>query len=128
MMLRICFIFLLSIFIPLSGQSSDSVHPDKNKNQAEKIDREVTLVTYEFGEMKQWLPGFFKVKKGEMVSIKLINKAKGPHGFAIDGLGIQETINENEVKFVKFKADKKGLYQINCQLHMAHVGGQLEID
>jgi nitrosocyanin len=125
--MRIILVGLLTISSALFA--SESANPKMTDKKLEgKIDREITLVSYEIGDVKQWLPGFFKVKKGELVSLKLINKAKGPHGFAIDGIGIQETINENETKFVKFRADKKGLFQINCQLHIAHVGGQLEIE
>jgi nitrosocyanin len=108
---------LISLFIVLGIQSSAL---------AEK--RTISVVNHEFEGTKQWLPGTIYAKKGDEVTLKLINKApSGLHGFQIPAFKIKENLKKGETKKVTFKADKAGIFQINCHLHAAHVGGQLVI-
>jgi nitrosocyanin len=88
----------------------------------------ITVVNHEFEGTKQWLPGTLYAKKGEEVTIKLINKApSGIHGFHIPAFKVKENVKKGETKKIKFVADKTGIFDINCHLHKAHVGGQLVI-
>jgi nitrosocyanin len=89
-----------------------------------------TVVNVEYEGSKLWLPSTLVVKKGAQVTIKLINNVKSDpnqHGFAIPGYNIAEIVNRGEPKETKFTADKPGIFPIICQLHPAHVGGQLVV-
>ena len=88
-------------------------------------DRTIVLVNYEINGVKQWNPGTIIVKAGEEVELELRNVAKGPHGFMIPAFGITKVIKANETQKITLKADKKGLYEMKCHMHKAHVGGQL---
>ena len=49
------------------------------------------------------------------------------HGFAIPAYKVAEVVNRGEPKQVEFTADQDGVFPIICQLHPAHVGGQLVV-
>ena len=38
-----------------------------------------------------------------------------------------EIVNRGEPKQIEFTADKEGIFPIICQLHPAHVGGELVV-
>ena len=42
-------------------------------------------------------------------------------------IGMPEVVGRGETKTVTFKADKPGVFPMVCQLHPAHVGGQLVV-
>ncbi len=90
----------------------------------------MTIVNVEYEGSKLWLPGTITVKKGTKVTLKLINNVPSEpsqHGFAIPDYGIAEIVNRGEPKTVAFVSDKAGIFPIICQLHPAHVGGQLVV-
>lgn len=92
-------------------------------------DVSVTLVNVEYEGTKMWLPGTVVVKKGSRVRIKLINNVPSEpnHGFAIPAYGVAQVVNRGEPKQVEFTADRDGVFPMICQLHPAHVGGQLVV-
>lgn len=98
---------------------------------AAKPDRVFTCIATDHGGVKRWEPATFIVYEGERVQFKLYNRIpKKPvavHGFAIPAFSVKiEVLAENkDPVLVEFVADKAGLYDINCHLHPAHVGGQL---
>ena len=95
---------------------------------AEATVREITVVNLEFEGTKIWVPATLVVRKGEKVRLRLINKVKSDppqHGFAIPDLNVRAVVNRDKPETVEFMADKAGLFQTQCQLHPAHVGGQL---
>ena len=97
---------------------------------AEPATLSLTIVNIEYEGSKIWVPGTIVVKKGTKVTLKLINNVKSDpnqHGFAIPDLKIAEIVNRGEPKTVEFTADKPGVYPIICQLHPAHVGGELVV-
>lgn len=90
--------------------------------------REITLVNYETDGVKQWLPGTIVVKKGDDVTLTLINNVpSGVHGFFIPDFNIKKEVKKGVKETVTFKADKDGIFSMKCQLHPAHVGGQLVV-
>jgi len=92
--------------------------------------RQFTVVNVEFEGTKIWLPATLVVNEGDTVKIKLINNVKtdpNVHGYAIPAFKVAEVVTRGETKEVEFVADKEGIYPINCQLHPAHVGGQLVV-
>ena len=90
----------------------------------------LTVVNVEYEGSKLWLPGTITVKKGTRVTLKLVNNVPSDpnqHGFAIPAYNIAEIVTRGEPKTVEFTADKPGVFPIICQLHPAHVGGELVV-
>ncbi len=89
-----------------------------------------TVVNLEYEGSKIWVPGTIVVKKGAKVTLKLINNVKSEpsqHGFAIPDYNVAEIVNRGEAKTVEFIANKAGVFPFICQLHPAHVGGELVV-
>jgi len=87
-----------------------------------------TVVNIEYQGTKVWTPGTLVVKKGTTVKLKLINNVPSDpaqHGFAIPDYKIAEIVDRGQPKTVEFTADRAGTFPIICQLHPAHVAGQL---
>jgi nitrosocyanin len=89
-----------------------------------------TIVNVEYEGSKVWVPGTIVVKKGTKVTLKLVSNVPSDpaqHGFAIQGYDIAEIVNRGEPKTIEFTANKVGVFPIICQLHPAHVGGELVV-
>src|SRR5262245_3096127 len=89
-----------------------------------------TVVNVEYEGTKVWVPTTLVVKKGTKVKVKLINNVPSDpnqHGFAIPAYNVAEVVTRGEPKQVEFTANKEGIFPIICQLHPAHVGGQLVV-
>jgi nitrosocyanin len=89
-----------------------------------------TFVNVEYEGSKIWVPGTLVVSQGAHVTLKLINNVPSDpnqHGFAIPAYHIAEIVNRGEPKTVEFTADQAGVFPIICQLHPAHVGGELVV-
>ena len=89
-----------------------------------------TIVNIEYEGSKIWTPSTIVVKKGTLVKVKLLNNVPSDpnqHGFAIPAYKIEEIVTRGEPKTFEFKADKAGVFPIICQLHPAHVGGELVV-
>ena len=96
---------------------------------AEEV-RNFTVVNIEYEGTKIWVPGTLVVHKGDKVKVKLINNVKSDpnqHGFAIPALNVEAVVTRGEPKEIEFVAGKVGIFPINCQLHPAHVGGELVV-
>lgn len=97
---------------------------------ARAAEQRLTIVNIEYEGSKIWTPLPIVVKKGDRVVLKLINNVPSEpsqHGFAIPAYSIAEVVTRGEPKAVEFVADKAGIFPISCQLHPAHVGGQLVV-
>lgn len=108
-----------------STEKSPAEHKHEESAVAAK---EFTIVAIEYEGTKVWVPGTLIVKMGDKVKIKLINNIKAEpnsHGFAIDEFGVKTVVTRGKPETVEFIADKEGLFKIYCQLHPAHIGGQL---
>jgi heme/copper-type cytochrome/quinol oxidase subunit 2 len=93
-------------------------------------DMSFTVVNVEYEGTKIWVPTTLVVKKGTKVKVKLINNVPSDpnqHGFAIPAYNVAEVVNRGEPKQVEFTAGKEGVFPIICQLHPAHVGGELVV-
>jgi nitrosocyanin len=89
-----------------------------------------TVVNVEYEGTKIWVPSTLVVPKGAKVTIKLINNVPSDpnqHGFAIPAYNIAEVVTRGEPKTFEFTADKAGVFPTHCQLHPAHVGGELVV-
>lgn len=89
-----------------------------------------TLVSVEVNDAKFWLPGLIVVTQGDKVKLTLKNQVPGAsnqHGFTIPAYNITEVVTRGTPKTITFVADKPGVFPFGCQLHPAHVGGQLVV-
>jgi len=96
--------------------------------RAQQQTDEFTVVNVEYEGSKLWLPATLIVHKGDKVKIKLINNVKGDpnqHGYKIAAFNVETVVTRGEPATVEFVADKAGVFPITCQLHPAHIGGQL---
>jgi len=92
--------------------------------------REFTVVNVEYEGSKLWLPSNLVVHKGDKVKVKLINNVKADpnqHGYKIAAVNVEVVVTRGEPQTVEFTADKEGIFPITCQLHPAHVGGELVV-
>jgi nitrosocyanin len=88
----------------------------------------MTIVNVETGQgVKIWTPESITAKKGDTVTLTLINKLDAEHGFEIDAVKVKEVVGPQKTATVTFKADKAGIFPIKCQLHPPHVAGQLVV-
>jgi nitrosocyanin len=89
-----------------------------------------TLVSVLIDDVKFWLPSTIVVNQGDKVKLTLKNQVPGAditHGFTIPGYNIAEVVTRGQPKTITFVADKAGIFPYYCQLHPAHVGGQLVV-
>jgi plastocyanin len=87
-----------------------------------------TVVAEQVNKTKFWFPSNIMVNQGDKVKLVLKNDIEGAdntHGFTIPAYGITEVITRGVPKTVTFTADKAGIFPYSCQLHPAHVGGEL---
>jgi nitrosocyanin len=98
--------------------------------RAEQPELKLTIVNLEYEGTKIWLPSTIVVKKGTKVTLKLINNVPSDpnqHGFAIPAYNVASVVTRGEPQTVEFTADKEGVFPTICQLHPAHVGGELVV-
>jgi nitrosocyanin len=88
----------------------------------------LTIVNVETGQgVKIWTPESIVAKRGDTVTLTLVNKLDAEHGFEIDAVKVKEVVGPQKTSTVTFKADKAGIFPIKCQLHPPHVAGQLVV-
>ena len=78
-------------------------------------------------DVKIWEPTSVFAKKGDTVTLKLINRHTDEHGYEVAAFGVKEVVDGGKSKDVKFTADKSGVFPIKCHLHPAHVVGQVVV-
>jgi plastocyanin len=95
-------------------------------------EKKFTLTSEQVGDTKFWLPANIVVEQGDKVTLTLKNEVPGTsvtHGFTLPAYNISEIVTRGEKpKVVHFTADKPGVFPYYCQLHGAHVGGQLVVE
>ena len=90
--------------------------------------REFTVVNIETSQgVKIWESPSLTVQKGDKVKIKLINKLDQEHGYRITEFKVEKVVPGGQSETVEFTVDKAGIFLIDCQLHPAHVQGQLVV-
>jgi plastocyanin len=89
-----------------------------------------TVVAEKIGTTKFWLPSILVVNQGDKVKLKLVNDIEGEpnqHGFSIPAYNVTELVTRGTPVTVDFTADKPGVFPFICQVHPAHIGGQLVV-
>jgi heme/copper-type cytochrome/quinol oxidase subunit 2 len=87
-----------------------------------------TVVAEQINKSKFWFPSNIMVQQGDKVKLILKNEIEGAdvtHGFTLPAYGITEVVTRGVPKTVTFTADKPGIFHYWCQLHPAHIGGEL---
>ncbi len=90
--------------------------------------KELTMLNVDLEGSKIWLPGTLFLKLGEEAKLKLINKHKDPHGFAVDELKLQAVVEGGATREVTIKPARAGTFRSYCHLHPAHIGGQIIVN
>lgn len=68
-----------------------------------------------------YIPSTLVVVAGKPHTLSLFNTTDVPHGFRIEGLGLETVLPPQEEHELALPALKGGsIYQIHCQLHPAH--------
>jgi len=91
-------------------------------------DQSFTVVNVEYEGSKMFVPATLVVRRGDHVKIKVVNNIKSDpnqHGFSIPQYKIEKVVTRGEPQEVEFDATEAGIFPIKCQLHPAHLGGQL---
>jgi nitrosocyanin len=78
-------------------------------------------------DVKVWEPTSVVAKKGDRVTLRLVNKHADEHGYEIAAFGVKEVVPGDKTATVSFTADRAGVFPIKCHLHPAHVVGQLVV-
>ncbi len=73
--------------------------------------KEVAFLNVELEGSKIWLPGVLVLKREE-VKLKLSNKHKDPHGFAIDELAVQIVVEGASTKDLILKPARAGTFRL----------------
>jgi nitrosocyanin len=97
---------------------------------ARGAEQSFTVVNVEYEGSKLFVPATLVVHQGDHVKIKVVNNIKSDpnqHGFAIADYKIEKVVTRGEPQDVEFDATKAGIFPIKCQLHPAHVGGELVV-
>ena len=98
--------------------------------RAEDQTMSFTVVNIEYEGSKLFAPATLVVHQGDHVKIKVINNIKSDpnqHGFAIPEYKIEKVVTRGEPQEVEFDAMEAGIFPIKCQLHPAHIGGELVV-
>ena len=87
--------------------------------------RNVTLVADLVAGSNRYQPASFIAFQGDSLLISVRNNGDREHGFTVEGVGITDTVQNGTSKVFTLENVRPGLYQYYCQLHPAHIGGQL---
>lgn len=81
----------------------------------------IQVVSTKIGEKNVFIPATIVVVGGREHTLSLFNTTDTPHGFAIDGLGIEEVLPVGIEHPVKIPAVEGGkIFAIRCHLHPPH--------
>ncbi|WP_139995991.1 cupredoxin domain-containing protein [Paenibacillus paridis] len=111
----------------LSWNQSREVNAQPSEARVFKlVTGEYTMTTADGKELDvyRWDPGTIIVNKGELTELQISGVNGSSHPFTIEGLGITGEVIQGKTTVVRFTADKKGTYPIQCMTHtdMRHGG------
>ena len=109
-----CVVLLLLFSACGSSKQFDAIPSDIDRQNVPKDTVEMTAESYKF------TPEVIRVKSGTLVTLK-IKAIDGTHGFQLSAFGIDERLDENELKVIEFYASNKGEYGFRCS-HFCGLG------
>lgn len=88
----------------------------------------VQVISAVVGGKNVFIPSTIVLTDGGPRTLKLFNTTDAPHGFAIDGLGIEEVLPvREEVEIALPPLVGGNVYRIHCQLHPPHRSATLVV-
>ena len=106
-----------------------SEHHEKPPAAAFRSDQaQLQVISALVGGKNVFIPATLVAVAGTTTSLSIYNTTGTIHGFAIEGLGIEEVLQpgeEHEVALPKLEGGR--VYRIHCQLHGAHRAATLVV-
>jgi plastocyanin len=65
--------------------------------------------------------------EGDDITFEVTNRGADVHGFTVQGLGIEATVQAGETQQFSAPSVAAGVYNYFCHLHPGHIGGQLVV-
>jgi len=87
--------------------------------------REIAVTSDLLEGSNRFTPAVIVAYKGDTLRLKVTNLGDKTHGFAIDEFKVKTEIEKGKSETIEVKADQLGAFRVYCQLHAAHMGGQL---
>ena len=72
-----------------------------------------------------WLPGSVTVYQGDEVTLQVVGINGAEHAVSIEGYALTYGVKRGKITTVSFKANKAGIFEINCHTHGPSMTGQL---
>ena len=72
-----------------------------------------------------YIPGMIVMTAGKPHTITVFNTTDTPHGFTIEGTGVEAVLPPKVEHKVEVPSLRPGIYRIDCQLHPPHRSAQL---
>ncbi len=110
----LCIILMIFIFIGCSGKNDgEKINPADYEVIGEVVngERVIEVEAYQFG----FEPNYIVVNAGEKVKLNLTTRDV-THGFMIDKMDINVSINPEEIRTVEFTPEKNGVYEFWCSV------------
>ncbi|WP_319370685.1 cupredoxin domain-containing protein [uncultured Ilyobacter sp.] len=125
-MKKILLIILMTIIFISCSEKSDSrkINPADHEVIGEVSDgvRMIDVETYQFG----FEPNYIVVNAGEKVKLNFTTRDV-VHGFMVEEMNIDVSINPGEISTIEFTPEKSGIYKFRCSVpcgsgHRAMIG------
>lgn len=91
-----------------------AIPPGFDRATVPHFSMDITAQRFEFR------PDVIRVKAGTLVTLR-ITAADATHGFALDDFGIDELLEEGQVRVVEFYVPRAGAYEFHCS-HFCGLG------
>jgi hypothetical protein len=109
-----------------SSDIHTSIHEGHHAYQGEGFT--VDVVSANVGGKNVFIPSTIVVAGGRANQLSVYNATEAPHGFAIEGLGVEVVLQPGVETLVPLPAVEGGrVYRIHCQLHPPHRNGTLVV-
>ena len=88
----------------------------------------VEVVSTNVGGKNVFIPSTIVIVSGKPHTLSLYNTTDTPHGFKIEGLGVETVLMSKQEQQVELPAlDAAGVYRIHCHLHPPHRSATLVV-
>ena len=75
----------------------------------------------------RWDPNQVIVNQGDEVTLEILGINGAEHPTVIEGYNVTFNVKRGQVTMVTFKADKAGVFKINCGVHQPSMVGELVV-
>src|SRR5712691_7685105 len=66
-------------------------------------------------DVKIWEPTSVAAKKGDRITLRLVNKHADEHGYESAAFGVKEVVPADKTATASCAADRAGVYPVKCQ-------------